>query len=87
MIMTSKKRRQIMNEIGEYMRKDGVFCSCCRVQFPHLGKTYGGLTRAGVVALVGKCCRSELKVIITGGVYLLVGTREWAEAVADRVVH
>jgi hypothetical protein len=87
MLMTNKKRDRIADAIREYMERDGDHCSLCRAPFPHMGRTFGGLTAAGVVALVGECCRLKLRVHVTGGIYILVNTPEWWATKTDRVLH
>ena len=57
--MTDTKHR-IWRAIDALMRKDGDRCSLCRMALSNKALTYGGLTRDGVVGLVGECCVSKL---------------------------
>jgi hypothetical protein len=68
--MKPSARRRVERQIKELMRVDGDRCSSCKTPFPHNSRTFGGVKAGGEAALVGECCRRELKEGILAGVYV-----------------
>ena len=68
--MKPSSRRRVERHLRKMMEVDGDKCSLCKKPFPHNGQTFGGVTSAGVPAMVSECCRPRLKEIVLSGVYV-----------------
>jgi hypothetical protein len=60
--------KEIHRKLLPLLQEDN--CSICKRELAHMDMTYGGLTHDGTVALVGDCCKSKMKDIMAGSMYL-----------------
>jgi hypothetical protein len=65
--MNRHERRRIYKAIETLIKRDGDHCSLCHRAFTHNSRTYGGVTAAGDVVLVGDCCAARLATLLTAG--------------------
>lgn len=71
--MTKQKRNKLDRQLIKLALEDN--CSICSKPFTHGSTNYGGETYEGEAAIVGACCRSRLKYIVMGSIYLSAAFR------------
>jgi hypothetical protein len=62
------KVKHLRRELHKIALEDN--CTICGAQFAHLSTILGGVTKAGKVALAGKCCAEQMAKVIQSEIHL-----------------
>lgn len=71
------KPAKLWKEVEAIIEADGDSCSVCGKAFEDQSVTYAGVMIGGRVALVGECCRSKMKSVYGGSIYLKPNKSRW----------